>query len=89
MSIIYGATAVSWSTLGWYLPEDCHISRYRRLNLIFFFILIARINKLRVNPSKQSFKDNPVLVLTCDKNQFIVLICKKKKIPPWSIFLST
>ncbi|WP_299271119.1 hypothetical protein, partial [uncultured Prevotella sp.] len=30
----------NWSLRGWNLPEDCHISRYTRLNWIFLFISI-------------------------------------------------
>ena len=34
ISIITGAICTNWSTLGTYLPEDCHISLYTRENFI-------------------------------------------------------
>ena len=34
MSTIAGAICSNWSLRGWYLPDDCHISRYTRLNFI-------------------------------------------------------
>ena len=35
-----GATSSSWSTLGTYLPEDCHMSLYTRENFISLAICL-------------------------------------------------
>ena len=43
ISIITGAMRSNWSLRGWNLPDDCHMSRYTKLNLIFFFILCFKV----------------------------------------------
>ncbi len=40
ISTITGAIFTSWSTRGWYLPDDCHMSRYTKLNFISFNIFL-------------------------------------------------
>lgn len=39
ISIMAGATRVSWSTVGTYFPADCHMSRKTKLNLISLFMI--------------------------------------------------
>ena len=39
-----GATCTSWSMRGWYLPDDCHMSRYTRLNFISLAIGFMLLN---------------------------------------------
>ena len=43
ISIIAGATLVSWSTVGTYFPADCHMSLKTKLNLISLFMILICI----------------------------------------------
>ena len=41
ISMMTGAIRSNWSLRGWNLPDDCHMSRYMRLNCIFLFIFFS------------------------------------------------
>ena len=46
MPTMAGATCSSWSTRGWYLPVDCHMSRYTRLSFISLFCMVVYVLSL-------------------------------------------
>ena len=41
ISTMMGAISANCSARGWNFPEDCHMSRYTRLNRIFFLLAIS------------------------------------------------